>query len=47
LHFDHKIFLPTLGPCFEDQLALTDEFNAKIERGEQDLRQVRSRIRKP
>jgi len=36
-----------LENLLEDQLAFTDEFKAKIERGEQDLREGRSRIRKP
>ncbi len=30
----------------EDQLELADEFKARIERGEQDLREERSRVRK-
>ena len=36
-----------LENLLEDQLELTGEFKAKIERGEQDLREGRSRIRKP
>jgi len=36
-----------LENLLEDQLELTDEFKAKIERGEQDLREGRSRVRKP
>ena len=36
-----------LENLLEDQLELTDEFKAKIERGEQDLREGRVRIRKP
>jgi hypothetical protein len=36
-----------LENMLEDQLEHTDEFKAKIERGVQDLRQGRSRIRKP
>jgi hypothetical protein len=36
-----------LENLLEDQLKLTDEFKAKIERGEQDLRQGRSRVRRP
>ena len=36
-----------LENMLEDQLEFTDEFKAKIERGEQDLRAGRSRIRKP
>ena len=31
----------------EDELEFTDEFKAKIERGEQDLREGRVRVRKP
>ena len=36
-----------LENILEDQLEFTDEFKAKIERGEQDIREGRSRIRKP
>ena len=36
-----------LENLLEDQLELTDDFKAKIERGEQDLREGRVRIRKP
>jgi hypothetical protein len=36
-----------LENMLEDQLEFTDEFKAKIERGEQDLREGRSRVRKP
>lgn len=36
-----------LETLLEDHLELTDEFKAKIERGEQDLREGRSRIRQP
>ncbi len=36
-----------LENLLEDELEFTDEFKAKIERGEQDLRQGRSRVRKP
>jgi hypothetical protein len=36
-----------LENLLEDNLELTDEFKAKIERGEQDLRGGRSRVRKP
>jgi hypothetical protein len=31
----------------EDQLEMTDEFKAKIQRGEEDIREGRVRIRKP
>ena len=36
-----------LENLLEDQLELTDDFKAKIERGEQDLREGKVRIRKP
>ena len=36
-----------LENVLEDELEMTDEFKAKIERGEQDLREGRVRIRKP
>ena len=36
-----------LENMLEDQLEFTDEFKTKIERGEQDIREGRSRIRKP
>ena len=36
-----------LENVLEDELEMTDEFKAKIERGEQDLREGRIRIRKP
>ena len=36
-----------LENLLEDQLELTDEFKAKIERGEVDIREGRSRVRKP
>jgi hypothetical protein len=36
-----------LENMLEDQLEFTDEFKAKIERGEQDIFEGRSRIRKP
>ncbi|MBI2947321.1 MAG: hypothetical protein HYY23_06725 [Verrucomicrobia bacterium] len=36
-----------LENLLEDELEFTDEFMAKIERGEQDLREGRVRIRKP
>jgi hypothetical protein len=35
-----------LENVLEDQLELTEEFKAKIQRGEQDLREGRSRLRK-
>ena len=36
-----------LENVLEDELEMTDEFKAKIERGEQDLREGRVRVRKP
>jgi hypothetical protein len=36
-----------LENLLEDQLEFTDEFKAKIERGEKDLREGRVRVRKP
>ena len=36
-----------LENLLEDELEFTDEFKAKIERGEKDLREGRVRIRKP
>ena len=36
-----------LENLLEDRLEFTDEFKAKVERGEQDLREGRSRVRKP
>ena len=36
-----------LENLLEDQLELTDDFKAKIERGEQDIREGKVRIRKP
>ena len=36
-----------LENLLEDQLELTDDFKAKIERGEQDIREGRVRTRKP
>ena len=36
-----------LDHILEDELELTDEFKAKIERGEQDIREGRVRVRKP
>jgi predicted transcriptional regulator len=36
-----------LENMLEDELELTDEFKAKIERGEQDVRAGRVRIHKP
>ena len=36
-----------LENVLEDELEMTDEFKAKIDRGEQDLREGRVRVRKP
>jgi hypothetical protein len=36
-----------LENILEDELEMTDEFKAEIERGERDLREGRVRIRKP
>ncbi len=36
-----------LENMLEDNLEFTDEFKAKIERGEQDIRAGRVRLRKP
>ncbi len=36
-----------LDNTLEDELEFTDEFKEKIERGEQDIREGRIRIRKP
>lgn len=36
-----------LDHMLEDKLELTDEFKAKIERGEQDIREGRVRVHKP
>ncbi len=36
-----------LDNLLEDELEFTDEFKAKIEQGERDLREGRVRIRKP
>ncbi|PYJ59025.1 MAG: hypothetical protein DME24_14235 [Verrucomicrobia bacterium] len=36
-----------LENMLEDELQMSDEFKAKIERGEQDIREGRVRTRKP
>jgi hypothetical protein len=36
-----------LDNLLEDELELTEEFKAKIEQGERDLREGRFRVRKP
>jgi hypothetical protein len=44
---EREELLDWLGNIVEDQLEFTDEFKAKIERGEQDIREGRVRVRKP
>ncbi len=44
---EQEALLDWLANMLEDQLELTEEFKAKIERGEQDIREGRVRIRKP
>ena len=44
---DREALLDWLGNIVEDELDFTDEFKAKIERGEQEIREGRVRIRKP
>jgi len=44
---DQATLLDWLANMLEDDLELTDEFKAKIERGEQDIREGRVRGRKP
>jgi len=44
---DQEALLDWLGNMLEDELEFTDEFKAKIERGEQDIREGRVRVRKP
>lgn len=36
-----------LENMLEDELEMTDEFKAKIQRGEQDIREGRVRVHKP
>ncbi len=36
-----------LENLLEDELEFTDDFKAKIERGEQDIREGRVRVKKP
>ena len=43
---DQATLLDWLANMLEDDLELTDEFKAKIERGEQDIREGRVRGRK-
>jgi hypothetical protein len=44
---EREMLLDWLGNIVEDELKFTDEFKAKIERGEQDIRDGRVRIHKP
>ena len=44
---DQATLLDWLANMLEDDLELTDEFKAKIERGEQDIREGHVRVRKP
>ena len=44
---EREALLDWLGNMVENELEFTDEFKAKIERGEQDLREDRVRVRKP
>jgi hypothetical protein len=39
--------LDWLGNIVEDELEFTDEFKAKIERGDKDIREGRVRVHKP
>jgi mRNA-degrading endonuclease RelE of RelBE toxin-antitoxin system len=44
---EQEALLDWLGNMLEDELEFTDEFKEKIERGEQDIREGRVRVRKP
>jgi hypothetical protein len=44
---DREALLDWLQNMLEDELEMTDEFKAKIARGEEDLREGRVRVRKP
>ena len=44
---EREELLDWLANIVEDELEFTDEFKAKIERGEQDIREGRVRLRKP
>jgi hypothetical protein len=46
-HAEREALLDWLGNIVEDELDFTEEFKAKIERGEQEIREGRVRIRKP
>jgi mRNA-degrading endonuclease RelE of RelBE toxin-antitoxin system len=44
---EREALLDWLGNMMEDELEMTAEFKAKIERGEDDIRKGRVRVRKP
>jgi len=44
---DREALLDWLNNVLEDELEFTDAFKEKIERGEQDVREGRVRVRKP
>ncbi|HUR45065.1 MAG TPA: hypothetical protein VMZ27_04235 [Candidatus Saccharimonadales bacterium] len=44
---EQEALLEWLANMLEERLELTEEFKAKIERGEQDLREGKVRVRKP
>ena len=44
---EREALLDWLENMVEDELEFTYEFKAKIERGEQDIREGRVRVRKP
>jgi len=44
---EQEALLDWLANMLEDQLEFTEEFKAKIERGEQDIREGRVRVRNP
>jgi hypothetical protein len=44
---ERETLMDWLANVMEDELEFTDEFKAKIERGERDIREGRVRIRKP
>ncbi len=44
---EQEALLDWLANMLEDQLEFTEEFKAKIKRGEQDIREGRVRVRNP
>jgi hypothetical protein len=44
---EREMLLDWLGNIVEDELEFTDEFKAKIARGEEDIREGRVRVRRP